>query len=72
MAACADSCITYTELAGKRKAAFAFHQSSFRGQHRAPDFGPRQAGGQAYFVVFLEPEFAVLQHAQEVVGVGRR
>ncbi len=61
-----------SELAGERKAALAFHKCGFRSQHGASHFGPRQAGGQANFVVILEPEFAVLQHAQEFIGVGGR
>src|ERR1700686_101493 len=60
------------EFSGQGEAAFAFHQGGFGGEHRAADFGPGGAGGEADFVVLLEPELAEFQDAEVIVDVGGR
>src|SRR5262249_40883742 len=59
----------FAELARWREAAFAFHDCSFGDEHGAADFGPGEGGRQTDFVVLFEPEFAVLENAEEVVDV---
>ncbi len=44
----------------------------FNGEHGAADFGPGEAGGQTDFVLLFEPEFAVLEDAEEFIDVFRR
>src|SRR5258706_2110887 len=61
-----------SELAGECQAALAFHQCRFCGEYGAADFGPREAGGEANFVVLFQPELAEFQYAEVVVDVDRR
>ena len=58
------------EFSGESEAAFAFHERGFGDENGAADFGPREAGGEADFVLLFEPELAVLQNAEEIVDVG--
>src|SRR5579862_5399299 len=58
------------KFASEDGAAFAFHDGGFDGEDGTADFGPGEAGGQADFVVLLEPEFAVFQDAEVFAGIG--
>src|ERR1700682_2227003 len=57
------------KFAGEREPAFAFHQRGFGGEDAATHFGPGKTHGQADFVALLNPEFAVFEDAEKIVGV---
>ena len=61
----------FAEFPRRGQPAFAFHDRRFRHQHRPAHFGPGQSRRQSDFVVLLQPEFAVLQHAEEIIHVRR-
>src|SRR5208282_3980509 len=61
----------FTEFPGGCQASLAFHGGGFNGEHGAADFGPGEAGGQTNFVLLFQPEFAVLENAEEIFDVFR-
>ena len=72
MAACADSCITSPSLPVSVSRPLPSIKRGFGGQHRAADFRPGQARGEADLVVLFQPELAIFQHAEKIVDVGGR
>src|SRR4029077_8531875 len=60
-----------TEFTGEREPALAMHQSRFSSQNLAAYFSPSQSRGETDFFLFLGPELAELNDAEEFVDVRR-